>query len=600
MTLLGHAQAEPEHPPLSVAGSAKPHLRLFFWCLAIALGLLQLWAHRNDVNPDGISYIEMAEAARRSGWHALVNAYWSPLYPALLSIAFRIFHPAIYWEFTVLHVVNFALYLAELFCFEIFVKELLAARRIENVWRLQSPSASEKEQHVAPEQSSERSEQAPPLPEEILWIWGYLLFLWASQFWLSLAMTNPDILVAGLVFVATALLLRIYRGEGNWLLFAGLGAVLGLGYFAKAAMFPISFAFLASAFLLYGVTRKSFAKALARSALATVVLLAIAAPLIVALSKEKHRATFGDSGKIAYAWYVDRATFLAHWQGEPAGTGTPRHPTRKISTDPPIYEFAQPVAGSYPPWYDPSYWYEGVQPHFAVKGQVWVLFRSANMYFKMFSRSGALYVVLLALIVAVRKAGKWDWGERQLWLAWLPSLATLAMYAVVLVEQRYVSPFGLMLLLWVFSSARISASEGTNLRKATALVVILALAAGTVWPAARDLRDAIANRPYEPWEVAVGLHELGVPPGTQAGAIGLGVGNYWAHLAGVRIIAEIPEREQASFLAADAAKKSEALQRFEEVGVKAVVTKNAAVGNSMEGWQKVGQTQYYVWRVPQR
>jgi len=347
------------------------------------------------------------------------------------------------------------------------------------------------------------------------------------------------------------------------------------------------------------VTRKSLAKALARLALALAVFLAITAPLVIALSKEKHRATFGDSGKIAYAEYVDQATFIAHWRGEPAGTGTAVHPTRKISTDPPIYEFAQPVAGSYPPWYDPSYWYEGIRPHFSLKGQLWVLFRSANMYFKMFSRSGALYVVLLALIVVVRKAGKWDWGERQIWLVWLPSLATLAMYAVVLVEQRYVSPFGLMLWLWVFSSARISMKEGGTLKKHTAFAVILALAAATAWLAARDLRDGIANRRYEPWEVAVGLHELGVPPGTQVGAIGLGVGNYWAHLAGVRIIAEIPERGQASFLAADAAKKSEALQKFVDVGVKAVVTKNAAVANSMEGWQEVGQTHYYVWQAPQ-
>lgn len=599
VTLLGHAPVEQGNPQLPAAGSAKPHLRALFWCLAIALGLLQLWAHRNDVNPDGISYIEMAEAAGRSGWHALVNAYWSPLYPALLSIAFWIFHPAIDWEFTVLHVVNFALYLAELLCFEIFVKELLAARRIENVGLRELQSASEKEQHTAPDKSTEGSAQTLPLPEEILWIWGYLLFLWTSQFWLSLAVTNPDIIVAGLVFVATALLLRIYRGEGNWLLFAGLGALLGLGYFAKAAMFPIFFFFLTSAFLLYGVTRKSFAKALARSALALAVFLAIAAPLIVALSKEKHRITFGDSGKIAYAEYVDHATFIAHWRGEPAGTGTAVHPTRKISNDPPIYEFAKPVAGSYPPWYDPSYWYEGIRPHFSLKGQLWVLFRSANLYLKMFSRGGALYVVFLALILEVWKRGKWDWGGRPMALVMLPSLATLAMYALVLVEQRYVSPFVLMLFFWIFSSARIFMKEGGTLKKQSVLAVILALAAATAWPVTRDLRDAIANRPYEPWEVAVGLHELGVPPGTQVGAIGLGVGNYWAHLAGVRIIAEIPEREQASFLAGDAPKKREALQKFEEVGVKAVVTKNAAVANSIEGWREVGQTQYYVWRPPQ-
>lgn len=576
MIPLGRAQVEQAESRLLSEVQIKPHLRALFWCLAIALGLLQLWAHRNDVSPDGISYIELAEAAGRSGWHALVNGYWSPLYPALLSIAFRISHPAMHWEFTVVHVVNFALYLADLFCFEIFFRELLTTRRIE----------------AGPEKGPLQ------LPERVLWTWGYLLFLWASQFWLSPSMTNPDIIVAGLVYVTTALLLHIYQGKGNWFLFAALGPLLGVAYLAKAAMFPISFAFLACGFLLYGITRKSYSNALARSALALAGFLVVAAPLVVTLSKQKHRATFGDSGKIAYAEYVNRVTFLTHWRGEPPGTGTAVHPTRKISSDPAIYEFAQPVAGSYPPWYDPSYWYEGIRPHFSLKGQLWVLFRSANLYLKMFSRSGALYVVFLALIAEVRKSGKWEWGGRPMGLVVLPALATLAMYALVLVEQRYVSPFVVVLLLWIFSSARISMNEGEALKKPAILAVIVALALATAWPVTRDLKDVIVSRPYEPWQVAVGLHELGISPGTQVGSIGSGLDAYWAHLAGVRIIAEIPQKEQANFLASDAVKKRDVLREFVELGANAVVTKNAAVAQSMEGWQEVGQTHYYVWRAP--
>src|SRR5437016_7138206 len=352
----------------------------------IALGALEVWARRNEVNPDSISYIEMAEAAAQGGWHALVNAYWSPLYPLLLSVGMRLFHPAIYWEFTFVHMVNFLLYLGDLFCFEIFLKELLAARR-----------------------TGGGLEKGRPVPERIVWIWGYLLLLWSSQFWLGLAMVNPDIIVAGLIYVATALLLRIYQGKGTWLLFSALGLVLGLAYLAKAAMFPLSFLFLASAFLLFASKRGSYLGGQPRSAFALAVFLSLASPLVIALSKDKHRATFGDAGRLNYARYVGGAPIL-HWQGEPPGTGSPAHPTRKVLANPPIYEFAQPIAGSYPPWYDPSYWYEGIRPHFSWNRQLWVLFRSANLYLKLFSRSGALYVVLLALIVQVGKAGGWDWG----------------------------------------------------------------------------------------------------------------------------------------------------------------------------------------------
>ena len=584
MIPLGGASAEQENPQFLTEAPLSKRLRAFFWCLAIVLGALHVWAYRNDMNPDGVSYIEMAEATIRSGGHALLSGYWSPLYPAFLSVTLRIFHPSMYWEFTVAHVVNFVVYLADLFCFEFFLKELLAARRTE----------------IRPQ------DDLRPMPEKTFWIWGYLLFIWSNQFWFRPEAVHPYIIIAGLVYVATALLLRIYRGKGDWFVFAGLGAALGVAYLARTAEFPLSFLFLACAFLLTGKTWKSYPRALPRFALALVVFAVIAAPLILALSKEKHRLTFGDSGKINYAEHIDGAPFMTHWQGEPAGTGIPAHPTRKVSVDPPIYEYAQPIAGSYPPWYDQSYWYEGIRAHFSLRGQLSVLFKSANGYFKLFSRSGALYVLFLALILLVRKTGKWDWGERRFLLVWLPSVGALGMYALVLVKQRYVSGFALVLLLWILSSVRISFAREEVFRKRAILATILAPAVAMMWPATLNLRDIIRNpaggvvggfgrTPYDQQMVAEGLRQMGISPGTQVASIGSGLEAYWAHLAEVRIIAEIPG-EGESFLAADFLKRSEALNKFLELGAKAVVTKNAAVAHSTEGWQQVGQTQYYVWR----
>lgn len=538
-------------------------------------GALHVWVYRNDLNPDSVSYIEMAEGAVRSGWHALVSAYWSPLYPTLLSIGFRVLHPSMYWEFTVVHLVNFAVYLADLLCFEFFLKELLGARRFQ----------------------IGSKDDLKPVPEKIFWMWGYLLFIWSNQFWLRPQQVNPDIIVAGLVYLATALLLRVYRDKGDWLAFAGFGTVLGVAYLAKTAMFPLSFVFFACAFLLFALRRKSYSHALARSTLAVAIFAIITTPLIVAISKEKHRVTIGDSGKLAYAQFVDGAPFMTHWQGQPAGTGTPAHPTRRVSVNPLIYEFAQPIAGSYPPWYDPSYWYEGIRTHFSLSGQLWVLFKSANIYFKLFSRSGALYVVFLALISLVKKTGKWEWGEKRFRLVWLPSLVALVMYALVLVKQRYVSGFALMLVLWILSSVRISFAREEVFRKRALWVTILAPAVALLWPLAVNLRATIANRSYDQRMVADALREMGVSPGTQIGLIGTGLEAYWAHLAQLKIIAEVPGKGE-SFLAVDSLKRRQALSKFVELGAKAVVTKNAAVAHSTEGWQEMGQTQYYVWRPP--
>jgi len=70
---------EEQRDPFSPAGT-PPNRRFFFWCLVLVLGLLNAWAHRNEVTPDSISYIEIASATALGGLHQLVSAYWSPLY----------------------------------------------------------------------------------------------------------------------------------------------------------------------------------------------------------------------------------------------------------------------------------------------------------------------------------------------------------------------------------------------------------------------------------------------------------------------------------------------------------------------------------------
>ena len=50
--------------------SPEPNIRKLFWLLALLLGGLEVWAHRFDVAPDGISYIEVA----RAGGSDFINA----------------------------------------------------------------------------------------------------------------------------------------------------------------------------------------------------------------------------------------------------------------------------------------------------------------------------------------------------------------------------------------------------------------------------------------------------------------------------------------------------------------------------------------------
>ncbi len=576
MHQLRGSQAEQQDKSSPAATPRNAYPRTLFWCVVLALGLLNVWARRDDVSPDSISYIELGWATARGGLYQIVNAYWSPLYPFLLSLVFRSFHPPVQWEFTAAHLLNCALYIASFASFELFLKELILER----------------------ESAGKSVEKCLPVSPRTLWIWGCAFFLWASYYWLGPVWVTPDLCVAVLVYLATALLFRIRRGRGNWFVFAGFGVLLGLGYLAKAAMFPLSFVFLSGAFCLSRRAGASFRIVSLRTMLGVGVFAILAMPLILALSAAKGRATFGDSGRISYTEYIDGAAKTVHWQGEPLGTGKPAHPTRKIFSDPGVYEFAHPISGSYPPWYDPSYWYEGVRPHFLLKGQLWALFRAANLYLKIFSKSGALWVVLAAIWVVGRKALRWGSSGSGTWLVFLPSAAALGMYSLVLVEFRYVAPFALMLLLWTLARIGIVVGAEPQLMKRFHLVVVLAPALAAGWAATHDLYDVVRNEPYEPWVVAQKLHEMGIPAGTDVGYIGTGTDAYWAHLAGVRIIVEIPRTEQPRFIAADTARRQEVLALFTSVGASAVITRNADVANPAEGWWPIPGTHHFIWQQP--
>jgi hypothetical protein len=561
--------------PFSPAGKPlESHPRFFFWCVVLVLGLLNAWARRNDVTPDSISYIEIGWAAARGGLHQLVNAYWSPLYPLLLSLVFRFLHPEVQWDFTAGHLLNFLVYVASFASFGFFQNEVNLQR----------------------EAVGELAGKYLPVPSRTLWIWGNVFFLWASYYWLGLVWVTPDLCVAVIVYLATALLLRIRSGRGNLLVFAGLGALLGLGYLAKAAMFPLAFVFLFSAFCLSRVAGASFLASALRTLTAVALFAGIALPFVLALSAAKGRPTFGDSGRINYAEFVNRATRSVHWQGQPAGTGTPLHASRKIFSDPDVFEFSSPVQGSYPPWYDPSYWYEGTRPHFSVRNQAWALFRASNMYLKIFSKSGVLWAVLVAILVVRRKLLGWGRISSGAWLVFLPSLAALAMYSLVLVEFRYIAPFALMLLMWMWSRMKIATGAGPLFVRRFHLVIVLAPALAIAWAAGRDLYTVVRNKPYEPWVVAQRLHEMGISPGTDVGYIGTGLDAYWAHLAGERIVVEIPDEQEPRFTGAGAARRQQILALFSSVGAKAVVTKNADAANPADGWRPIPGTHHFIWQ----
>lgn len=58
---------------------------LLAWA-AVATSLLLAWLSRNTLNPDGVSYLDLARVLMSGDRAPFVQGYWSPLYPALVAM----------------------------------------------------------------------------------------------------------------------------------------------------------------------------------------------------------------------------------------------------------------------------------------------------------------------------------------------------------------------------------------------------------------------------------------------------------------------------------------------------------------------------------
>jgi hypothetical protein len=574
---------------LRTSAGRNPHLLFVPVALAAGAVATALGARRRFIDVDGISYLDVADAYLRDGWAAGANAYWSPLYPWLLAGAKVIFGAGREVELAIAQGVNASIFLVALASFIFLWGELDRFR-------------------------SRASESEPARAIFGPWVWwgmGYALFFWCAFRLITVWGTTPDLLVLAAVLAAGALLVRMTALPGTWRLPVGLGVILGLGYLAKAVMFPLAFVFIIAAWGALGRNRH----AAARSALTLLVFAAVSAPFVVTLSLQKERFTFGDSARLNYARFVNGVPDI-HWQGDMPGSGTPVQPTRKVASEPSIYEFAGPVGGTYPVWYDPTYWYEGVETNFDARQQLSALVRTAYTYTELLLlRQGAAAAAVLLLFAAMGRERRWGLpGMARLWVLWLPALAGMGVYALVYVEGRYIAPF--LVLAWgaVLASVRLPTdSLHRRLLTAGGALVCLVMSLNLLMPNEKVLRRHLASpQPTGggPWydvgpsgataqlPAARALAEVGVRPGDPVAFIGYSYYSYWARLAGVRIVAEVPAGESQLFWDADEAGRARIIGTLFATGPRAIVLAGHHRYPPPDGWHRLGETGYYTLLSP--
>jgi len=490
---------------VSPSAPALGRLRLALWALAAGLGGLEAFAGRHVVNPDGIAYLDIADAYGRGDWTSALNAYWSPLYSWLLAPAVALARASPAWEFPLAHVVNLGIFVGAVAAFEAL---LVAVARLLG---------------------------ADGAARTALWLWGYALFLRATLTMATLRLVTPDVLVMAVTCLLAALLCRVSAGDERGRTLVALGIVAGVGYLAKQILLPVG----VLALVLAAAGRGDGRRRRAGVVWAVLAMLVVAAPFVVAISLARGRFTVGEAGRLNYIWSLraegDRAQpmegLLAHREGT--------HPPRKVLDAPAVWDFGRPGPGTVPLSFDPAYWSEGVRLRLEPRAQLRVLAVNAGAVGQVLRRwLPALTIVVLVLLIAGRAALG---PAARLWRLDVLGLAPVLVYPVVWVEGRYLAAAVVLVLFVPFAAAVRSAPLEPRVATAAALAALLTLvvppAAATLADVARD--PGLRGAPPAVAVEAAAVRALGLRPGDAVAVVGNFYDVGWARLARVRVVATL-------------------------------------------------------------
>jgi hypothetical protein len=407
MTTTLPAAASPALVPPRASPFPAPRplgaIRVVAWTAVVVLSVFQAYAQRYSMNPDGVSYLDLSDAVVRGHWSGLINLYWSPLYPALIGLARLITGAGPATEFQLVHGVNVVCFLAMFAAFEYFLFAVLeVAGRVRR----------------------------SPLATTVGVAVTYAVVVAMAFTMTTVELATPDLLAAAATFLAMGALLRLHhapalgtaaRSERDAVI---LGLALGAGALAKSFLVPWSVVCLVVLALSLGRAR------LGITLRAVGIWLAFVVPLTAVMSHRAHRLTFGDAGRLTYAWYVD-GDFTPSSGAMPAATQT-----RAVTSLVPGAGVAPNAQGTDPMWLDPARWNVPLAPHWEPSAQLGTI--KVLIVFYVQNLTPLLFVLFL---IAVAPPGTRRRAWNASWVVIVPAAAGVSAYALVVVTARYVMPF---------------------------------------------------------------------------------------------------------------------------------------------------------------
>lgn len=384
-------------------------VRIAAWAVLLALAAFQAYAQRFAIGPDGMAYLDLSDAVTSGAWGRLVDLYWSPLYPLLIGVARLVARAGAAGEVATIHAVNLAGFAVMLAAFDYMLMSILSLAAGVRGAALRGPMAA---------------------------AGAYALFGVLALTMTPLELTTPDLFSDAAVLLALGALLRLRQSPSGGRRHAVvLGLALGVGALAKSFLVPWALVCFVTAGILAG--RKG-----ARDLAAGVVAWAlVVVPWTAALSAKAGRPTFGDAGRLTYAWFVNL-------QDPPSMGGVPLG-ALTASTERLLPGVGVPGDSPYtdPMWTDPARFNTAVTPRFNVRDQLTTL-----EIFHVFYVENLAPLLFLILLVTTAPSGTRREAWRLGWPVYAPAIAGLFGYAMVLVTTRYVMPFVLAITLTLLAT----------------------------------------------------------------------------------------------------------------------------------------------------
>ena len=523
----------------------------------LVFGAAALWSARDAFSPDGVAYLDVSDVYLSGGWPAAGSGYWSPLYPTLLAVARLVAGQGAARELLITQGVNFVLFLCAFAALEYLVREVRWTTRA-------------------------RLPGAPP--NDTTWrVLVYALFGVLTVGWIRVWMPTPDMVVSAIVFATAGLCIRLTTGRGRWPSVVLLGLLLGLGYLAKAVLLPIGVCSLATLALL--LRRRP--EGLARIAVATLVFLGLAAPQVVYTSRLARSPTFGDVGRLNYLWFVAGVPGpLSSAFPLPARLPSPTRTRQTLTVldpvrgeHPAIYDIDAPIPGTLPIWYDAGYWYHGVVAPWRPGAVTRAIVRHARVYLELF---GFLLVGGVAAAFAETISRRSLLAMRPSAMLIVPALVALALYALVLVQSRYVAPFALLLFAGLVPPW---ATDGLSRRLRSGFAVGAVASLPLVAYQVRVDASYWHGSAQTGASVGAALAARGVGPGSRIGFIGEAYGALWARTARLRFVSLVPLAEAPRFWELEPDARTAVLLHMRQQGAQAIVAERPALGVDIDGWE---------------